>query len=65
MRRAGRNEHKGSRSTAQGTLAATQIDFTFEDVKNFLDLGVIVRTGIESGRNREFEQRALFRMLRQ
>jgi hypothetical protein len=48
MRRAGRNEYAPSWPATNGPLTAAQIELSLENVKNLLDLGVIVRSGIES-----------------
>ena len=59
MRRTGRDEDASSRPAANCPFTAAQIELAVENVENLLDLGVIVRTGIESWRDSELEQRTL------
>jgi hypothetical protein len=59
MRCAGRNEYTSSRSTTNRPFTAAQIELSFEDIENFLDLGVVMGAGIESWCDGELEQRTL------
>jgi hypothetical protein len=62
MRRAGRNEYARSWPATNGPLTAAQIELSLENIKNLLDLGVIVRAGIESWCDSKLEQRTLLRV---
>jgi len=62
VRCARRNKYASSRPAAHGTLATSQIELSFENVKDFLDFGVVMRTGIESWGDRKLKERALLGM---
>jgi hypothetical protein len=55
MRCTGRNEYARSRPATNGPLTAAQIELSLENVKNLLDLGVVVRAGIKSWSDSELE----------
>ena len=44
VRCAGWDKYASSRSAAHGTLATAQIELSFENVKDLLDFGVVMRT---------------------
>ena len=62
MRCTGRDKYASSRPATNSLFTATQIELALENVENFLDLGVVMRTGIESWRDSELEQRTLLGM---
>jgi hypothetical protein len=46
-------------TAAQGTLATAQTELSFENIKDLLDFGVVMRPSAESWSDRKLKQRAL------
>jgi hypothetical protein len=63
VRCAGWDKYASSRSAAHSTLATAQIELSFENVKDLLDFGVVMRTSVEPWGDRKLEQRALLGVL--
>jgi len=57
------HEHEGARSALYHAVACAQRQFSFEDVKDLLDLGVVMGARIEARGDREFEHGAAFGVL--
>jgi hypothetical protein len=56
------DKYASSRPAADGTLATAQIELSFENVKDLLDFGVVMRTSVEPWGDRKLKQRALLRV---
>jgi nucleotide-binding universal stress UspA family protein len=61
--RAHGHEHKGARATLHHAVADAQRQLSFEDVKDLLDLGVVMSARIEARGGREYEHGAAFGVL--
>ena len=62
VRCAGWDKYASSRAAAHGTLATAQIEVSFENVKDLLDFGVVMRTSVQPWRDRKLKQRAVLRV---